>query len=459
MKIQVNKFLCCLLFVLTCLFSVLINTNIGINSAYAFSSTNEYSNVLDDLTKDNNFKKSDYQKDVSDYSLNVIQIAESVNNELFVYVYQPCSPNIDLQATTINISKGIDENLSYENYKLKLVNFSGVFYKYKVDNFEIETAETRFYDISSIFRKWKAIYDGVQQNDNTISEVAFAVGKQYVVQSENGNVTYNCLQTETVLITSKFVDSFRYWYGWYVVGSEKIDRHFVAFSTDYAIDKLYEVDLIFTTKHYTTTQVEVLPFDLLAWQVAKTYESPVEHNVTLKYTQKSNLPAQGIFGRSYSWDRIESATNFLASNTEIAQSTKDNVSTKQYVLSFYETTWAKATISGISCVNGTEVYDLSLLRLKFEVNGVVYNLGVVDNKQSSDNVASNYNQGLIFINDIKLILGLILLVLLFVVLAPILPQIISFIVWLIKGLWQIITAPFKALKMSKKKRKKGGDKK
>ena len=460
---QVNKILCCLLLVLVCFLGFSANRNLSF--VYAVSNASEYTSVLSDLKTDKNFKLSNYQVDNQDYSLQVIQIAESVNDELFVYVYQPCSPNIDLQATSINISKVIDENLSYSNYGLKLVSFSGTLYKYKVVDFELEITETRYYDISSIFRAWNSNYDESPQNDNTISEVSFAVEKLYIAQTSSGKVVYNCLQTETVLITAKYIDSFRYWDGWYVILHEKVDRHFVAFSTDYDIDRLYEVDLIFTTKDYTATNVELLPFDLLTWEVDRTYDDIVEHNITLNYTQKANLSAHGIFGRSYTWDRIERVSDFLTENTNISDTAKQNIDNKQYVLSFYETYWVK-TESPVSVVDGTEVCDVSLLRLKFEKNGIVYNLGVIDNKQSGDNIPSNYDQNLINIssntsNLLKTILGILLLVAILILLAPFLPQIIAFIIWLIKGIWQVITAPFKAIKMSKKKKKtkKGGGKK
>lgn len=45
-----------------------------------------YTNVLDDLKKDENFDINDYPTNFSDYSLNVIQIAEGSSGELFVYV-------------------------------------------------------------------------------------------------------------------------------------------------------------------------------------------------------------------------------------------------------------------------------------------------------------------------------------------------------------------------------------
>lgn len=458
MKKQVNKILCCLLLVFACVVSALINKDI--NSVFAVSNATKYTNVLYDLQTDEDFDASDYVVDNDDYSLQVIQIAESNDKDLFIYVYQPCSPNKYLNATSINISQESDENLHFINYALTLLNSNGVFYKYKVNNFRFENTETRYYNISSIFRRFIAGLDEDTGNDNTISEIAFDVGKKYIANTVDGVVSYYCTEIATVLITDKFLDSFRYWNGYFIFAYEKVDRHFVAFSTDYDIDKLYEVDLLFTTKDYSAYNINILPIDLLSWEVSRTYESPVEHYLTLHYTQKSDVGAHGIFGHSYEWNRIETVDDFLSENSSnMNETTISNVSNKQFVLSFYETYWAESVTMGVSSVAGTEVYDLSILRLKFEVDGVVYNLGAIDNKQSSDNIPSNKNQHIFGLttNGLKAILGIILFIIILILLAPFMPQIVNFVVWLFTGIWHIISAPFKAIK--KNKNKKGGGKK
>ena len=58
----------------------------------------EYSDVLTDLRKDSSFQTSNYPQKATDYSLQIIQLAESVNRELFVYVYQPSGKQKDLKA-------------------------------------------------------------------------------------------------------------------------------------------------------------------------------------------------------------------------------------------------------------------------------------------------------------------------------------------------------------------------
>ncbi len=91
-----------------------------------------YSNVLDDLKKDSSFNPSNYPAKSNDYSLQIIQLAESVDKELFVYVYQPSGKTKNFKASSINISTTINDSISYLNYKLELLNSNGVFYKYNL---------------------------------------------------------------------------------------------------------------------------------------------------------------------------------------------------------------------------------------------------------------------------------------------------------------------------------------
>ena len=88
---------------------------------YAEAEEITYSEVLDDLKKDSSFHASNYPENKTDYSLNVIQIAESVNKELFVYVYQPSGQNKKLTASSINISLTINDSIRFYNYKLELI--------------------------------------------------------------------------------------------------------------------------------------------------------------------------------------------------------------------------------------------------------------------------------------------------------------------------------------------------
>ena len=82
----------------------------------AEASTIVHSNVLDDLKKDGNFKEADYASDINDHSMHVIQIAESSEKELFIYVYHPSNSHMDLKAKKINMALQDpgDKNLHYD---------------------------------------------------------------------------------------------------------------------------------------------------------------------------------------------------------------------------------------------------------------------------------------------------------------------------------------------------------
>ena len=93
-------------------------------SAHAEGS--EYTGVLEDLQKDESFSESYYPVVADDYSLQVVQLAESTDKELFVYLYQPSGQAKDLRAASVNISLSPRENVSdFRNYKLTYLNSSG----------------------------------------------------------------------------------------------------------------------------------------------------------------------------------------------------------------------------------------------------------------------------------------------------------------------------------------------
>lgn len=208
-----------------------------------------YSGVLDDLKKDSSFKESNYPSKSDDYSLQIIQLAESVNKELFVYVYQPSGQAKNLKASSINISTTINDSISFYNYKLEYLNSSGVFYKYKVKDLTVKDDAVRYYSITSIYRPFDETIDKQASGDNKITEVEFNISKQYSFGEVNGNSYVNCVDIETIVVTDKFVGFVRYQDGFKLyVGA--CDSHFVAFNTDKPIDRLLEADVYYTTQDY-----------------------------------------------------------------------------------------------------------------------------------------------------------------------------------------------------------------
>ena len=143
-----------------------------------------YSNVLDDLQKDPDFDPIDYPAKADDFSLQVIQLAEGDNGELFVYVYQPSAKFTPLVATSINISQE-HKDIKFYNYTLTLLNQKGVLQKYIVDDFTVKKDSNRYYEITSIYRKPIDDSEKVVDNGNLIDEVNFKVAKSFKITDKS----------------------------------------------------------------------------------------------------------------------------------------------------------------------------------------------------------------------------------------------------------------------------------
>lgn len=452
---KITYFIAALLAVL--LFIITAFASGGMATVYAATSANTvYTNVLDDLTKDNSFKPSNYPEKTDDYSLQIIQLAESSDKDLFVYVYQPSGQNKNLAACSINISTTINDEISFYNYKLQLLNSSGVFFKYKVNNFTVKTEPTRYYAISSIYRPFDESIDKPASDGNTVTEVNYNVSKQYCFGEINGKPYVNCVDIETIVVTDKFVGFVRYKDGFKLyVGA--CDSHFVAFNTDKPIDKLLEADVYYTSQSYSWT---------VAAFVGKKQEfgEKQDNYAYLKYTDKVEHNGGGLFAGTYKWDRIETTEQFIAENdltqnvysgaildvnvaNKITDEGKAALQGKKWVLRFAETDYTLGGGNGTTYSFSTLVGDVTILRLKFETDGVTYNLGTIDNKQTGSDKPINDETYKVVINSrVKWILGIIAAILLLIILAPILPYIIRFVVWVVLLPFKAIGALFKGIK-------------
>ena len=450
-----------LLLLAVLLFVVLWGGQATALSAYAESTS--YSDVLDDLRKDKNFSPSTYPIVANDYSLQVIQVAESTGKELFVYVYQPSGQAKDLKASSINISlKPRVEIADVRNYKLTLLNSSGVFYKYRVDGLTVSTADTRYYTITTIYRPFDKTIDEDADHGNVVTEVDYKVAKEYCFSTINGEPYFRVLDIETIEITDKFVGFVRYSDGFKLyVGA--CDSHFVAFNTDRDIDRLLEADVYYTSQSYSWSFV---PFA----GENETFGEKQDNYAYLEYTQKVEHSGGGLFAPTYTWDRIETVEQFIVENetfqnvysgaiidvnvaSTITEEGKAALKGKQWVLRFAETSYSlNSGASGATTSHSTLVGDVTILRLKFETDGVVYNLGTIDNKQTGSRDPINEEYYEVGLSDTgKWILAIIALVILLIVLGPILPYIIKAVVWVIMLPFKAIAAIVKAINKKKPK--------
>lgn len=373
--------------------------------AYA-EDTVEYSDVLSDLHRDSNFDESAYPEDIDDYSISLIQIAEGVDGDVFVYVYQPSASSRNLLATGLNISIVHDtpEDLWWKG--LELCNSNGVFYKYKILDFKQPDSDIRYYYISSIFRKVDKYCDEPLLNGNTQSDIGYEVGKEYAFCTKDGKRQVECRIFETIEITDKFVGFVRYDDGYYGFYNGACDSHFVAFNTDKPMDKLLEAKV-----QYSKQIVDHNTGLFGAVDYYKYGKKSTDNYVNLEYTQSYKSENQGLFADSYEWDRIQTIDEFM-SEVEctdnlysgavldvtvahtITDEAKETLKNMKWVLRFTETSLVESGTWASQTTEFTQVGDVTILRLKFEYDGVVYDLGVVDNKQtgSSEPINPDWNK-------------------------------------------------------------------
>ena len=343
----------------------------------------EYTEVLEDLETDEKFDTVNYPKKTSDYSLSVIQIAESVNDELFLYVYQPSDAVKELTATKVLFSTAINENFSPQLYDLTLVHTDGVFDKYKVEDFTVKEDAVRYYSIVRLQRTFDTDIDTPSGTDNEIVEVSEEVGQLWTACTIDGKVTYDYIYTETIEITDKWTGFLRYHDGFKLyIGA--CDSWFIAFNTDKRIEKLTGATVGYTARTYG--KYVYLNQDK---QGSVEYGEPKYASVDLSDMDTVKTEADGLFGKTYKWNRIESVETF-EKETTLTDEAKKQLEGKQWVLRFLETEYTQSLPSnGLIYKTGTEVGEETILRLQFETAGNSYNLGVVDNEQTPDETPDN----------------------------------------------------------------------
>ena len=443
------------LFALLALFLLVVAVIGGRGFSSAFAETSAYSDVLEDLQKDSTFNVDDYPDNADDYSIQLIQIAEGVKGELFIYTYQPCQKTMYLVATEINmaLSESVDGT---KLYKLNLCNINGVFGKYVVKDFTVSEDEVRYYNITSIYREFLI---GVDKNPGVgydLNYVAFSVGKLFRAITENGSIKYDWDGVQVVQVNNPFFDFLRYTDG-FLWHKTACDSHYVAFSTDIKIDYLYEAEL----EYVSNSILKVTPKGA-SWGIPEIGE-PEFHHIVLTDDEEFHKDGKWwLKGESADYSRIQSVKEFIA-NEDINDTTKKSLSGLQWVLRFAETDYSYQKYTSGVTEKYTSVSEVAVLRLKFNSGGKIYNLGAVADIGSEDRVPGNQkdpfnfwryiwncivklfkgtaNAWETFVAVATLFAGLFVLVLLLKLLSLVVPFLRP--VW--DKLWWFITLPFQLI--------------
>ena len=458
--------------------------------AYALS---DNINVLKELQKDKEFSAANYPVVKNDYSIQVIQIGESDRGNLYIFTYQPCQPVKYLVATDINMSLS-EEADATQLYELVLVNTNGAFAKYLVKDIKVSSEAVRYYNITSIYRAWDKEIDGATGNNNTIDKKSYPVRRVYTATTTKGGVNYTYEPTYTVNIINPYSDYLLYTdykdlpdISQIRLNFDKqgyIDAHYIASSTDWEIDKLMSATV---TYRYCTGNGKYNTFlgfdfggDLTYGTEQVGYAYPTYDE---KFEKTGDYWHNGT-AYSYSWERIQTVAEFIASES-LTDETKTNLAGKQWVLRFLETqrTQTETGVLGYKKYKSefTKVDKVAVLRLEFETDGRVYNLGTVSDMVSGDNSPGNVEPkpeeesfwdkvGKFFEklwNNVKgfkwwhwllIVLGVIAGIALIISIVSFgIKEVFKFIFWLIgkliQGLWWLVTLPFRAIGGAIKNRK------
>lgn len=432
------------------------------------------SDVLDDLREDASFDILDFPEQINNCSLSVITIAESENKELFVYVYQPSGPTRNYFANYIKISTdervkvNEDGSLKFFVYSLSFCNSFNTLYKYKVDNFIVSEDDTRYYQITSIYRPFIETVDKQADFDNKVTGVNFDVCKQYTFIGKEDNISVSCCDVDYIKVTDKFVGFVRCVGGYSIVVDDN-DLHFVAFNTDRNIDKLLEADVWYTCQEWQET------FD---YKYNITHSDSFERYSYLTYEDEDIVfDGYGLFPSRFRTKTIQKVEDFIKSvekydvysvpflnvstQSKITDEGLEALREKEWVLSFLATSYSHTSETAFNPYTGTiegvserwrwvSVTDVTIMRLKFEADGYVYNLGVLDNMQTGSLKPINETFFVVRLKSKwKWILIIIVIIILLIFFWPVLPYILNFVVWVISLPFKFIASVVKLFKKKK----------
>lgn len=443
-----------------------------------------YTNVLDDLKKDPTFNEHSYARNDSSHHINVIQLAEGEDGELFLYTYQPGNYSKHYKALYVSISFDNPTGTTVGDYsryylkKIKWLNSDGLFDKYLVEDFSVNSsAPNRFYNISAISREFNEEVDSAEFSYavDGVQAIGIPVGQHWKASGSGDKVLYEMTKLDTVRVNFNASGTVRYSNGFslkdlFYAGS--VDRHYVAFDVEgYDIQKLYDADISYVVKttKYTSNYSEPPYYE----NTDISYQRFESEFISSKDTGHSKADGWKWFSRVYTWNRIQTGPEFLSEIRSSDGTWVDRskplgveemaIQNSDFVFSFKETDYLETFVPpALSSETYCEIENITILRLHFLSYGRTYNLGVVSDSVSTDSTPDfDISAGEEFKDNVKdlfngdgdpdlkwweiliLILGGIILLYLVVMLWPVLSVFFNLIGQGIKAFIKILISPFK----------------
>jgi hypothetical protein len=438
-------------------------------------SSSGYTDVMDDLERNPTFDSSLYpsvpapdkffdpvgflQYKSQYMTLKIVQIAESSDGELFVYLYNPSYDSFPLTATTIRLCTELGDNLNPLDYKLKLVSKHYMFSKYVVEDLEVSADEERYYFIVALHCLANVDGSSPEGLENITEEEAIEVSYLWTVKGFGDDVTYSYKYKDSILVTDRYVGFVEYYDGGgFFAPYEATRSHFIAFNTSIPMDKLYEADVSYS---WEFCKYWPIGSKWLFTDGTTVEDEGFVPSLTVTSEQTAENSGWGLFADEYTWNRIEPVSDFLKSEGVVFDSEAEKqIVNKQWVLRFVETEiceWEEQAGSMIwfKFKTWTKISNVTILRLNFDKDGVTYNLAVVDDKTTGSNeIPSGSTPVLDIWEVIKKIFALIIIAVLLAVLLPFLWPVLSIVFkafwvvfkWLLKGAVWLIVFPFNLIK-------------
>ena len=386
-KAFINKILCvaaALVLSLFCVFESVFTKPVKVRADEVV-----YTDVLADLQKDSSFNVEDYPAKADDTSLQVIQIAESVNGELFIYVYQPCHDTLDLRAAGVSMYNGYSENgrdFSPLRYDLTLLSSNGVFEKYLVNDYVVTADSERWYNIVTLYRRAdKSIDKDIV--GGTTDLIGIPVGQQWRFYYYNDELMVEHGTFKTLYVDIITADNIIFNNGLTMGNLAGLynygNAHFVSFNVEeYVIKRIYDADVTYKSRDITLYYGAFRPDDY--------YGDYEQHTVTLRENDTASFNGTGWLGQTVEWNRISKSSDFIANleKQKVDVSVcKEAVLSSQWTFAFCETPKSITAVTGMTIDSYTEISEVAVLRLHFlDDRDREYNLGVVSNVVTEDDI-------------------------------------------------------------------------
>ncbi len=494
MKRKILLVLLSLAFAVSSLLTVFVFIASAEESEGSIGAVGEHTNVLDDLRTDSNFDEFNYpvindSKTEGFGTVKVIQIAESVNNQLYIYTYQPTT----IAALKFNVKQMVmwdaynetafnhevvesELNSEYEFYDLELVSSSDTLYKYLVKGYTVKS-ETyyRYYNISELFRDFNPNIDGSSSGvgQETV-EKYIDVSQQWVAYWSEGRLCYEMETFESALITDKYSDfinipntkdgvvdmsaPFFDSLAFFDANKLGVSLQYVAFSVDnYVVEHIYDGSVSFYISKVEHNKNAGEDND----EIIVT-EQNAQNKLVVRENTAYNLSCRG-FGstREVTCECIMTSEEFLSIwGDDVTSEVKSEVRSKQFVFTFLKLPWSHYILYNGSEEMGNavdvEVYykasRVTVFQLDFlDDRGIRYDIGCLMDKVTPDNnpganLGDNDFDWEEVVRRIMIILGIVAIFVLLSfampILGPICSAIINFLVLGIKTIIKIILLPF-----------------